>query len=462
MSGAKNILIIEDSPSLARTYQAQLKSLGFESDIAGTGGEGLSVLSETLFDLILLDMVLPDTDGLSFLADILRSVPRLPIVVMTANGSISSAVEAIQRGASDFLVKPFSAGRLVTTVTNAIEKAQLKSKVALLDHVVPRKSFVGMVGESLAMQAVYRTIEAAAASNATVLVRGESGTGKELVAEAVHKIGPRKNQPFIALNCAALPKDLIESELFGHLKGAFTGATADRDGAATRADGGTLFLDEITELNIGLQAKLLRFLQTSSFEKVGGSKTMTVDIRFVAATNRDPFQAVRDGRLREDLYYRLNVIPIELPSLNERDDDAALLADVFLGEFAVQEGKVFDRFEPAALKLLTEHNWPGNVRQLENTIRSIVVLNQGQAVTVAMVQAALLGQAQGRIASEGPSDQKVEKLLEDNENIVPLAEIERAAIERAIKICKGNVQQAARQLNINSSTIYRKRSVWRL
>ena len=459
MTDKRMILIVEDSRSLARTYQAQLASTGHEAVVVESGNDALSALRESTFDLALVDIGLPDVDGLQLLGELHESTSRLPVVVMTANGSINTAVEAIQKGASDFLVKPFSAGRLSTTIDNAIEKAQLRSKIELLNHVVPRKTFAGMVGESLAMQAVYRTIEAAASSRATVLVGGESGTGKELVAEGVHNMSPRKDRPFIALNCAALPKDLIESELFGHVKGAFTGATADREGAAMRANGGTLFLDEITELDFGLQAKLLRFLQTSSFQMVGSGKTETVDVRFVAATNRDPFQAVRDEKLREDLYYRLNVIPIELPSLRERDDDSALLADHFLKNFAADEGKGFENFEPAASKLLKEYDWPGNVRQLENAIRNIVVLNSGQVVTAAMVKAALSGQADRPEAASDASSM-AQSRFEEDDLIRPLADVERETIERAIKICKGNIQMAARMLQINPSTIYRKRGAW--
>ncbi len=453
------VLVVEDSPSLARTYTAQLEHSGYETSIADTGAKARAIVQE--FDCVLLDLGLPDEDGLDILTD--WNAAERPVIVITGNGSINTAVDAMQCGAVDFLVKPFQSERLITTVANAIEKSRLSQIVNTYESKIDRKSFGGFVGDTLEMQAVYQTLESAASSKATAFIIGESGVGKELAARAVHDYSPRAGKPFVALNCGAIPRDLLESELFGHIKGAFTGATSDREGAAARANGGTLFLDEITEMDISLQPKLLRFLQLGSFQKVGGDKTIETDIRIVAATNRTPLECVRLGLLREDLYYRLNVLPIELPPLRDHAGDIAKIASEFLVEYANEEGKNFSEFTNTAIEALQQHDWPGNVRELQNVIRQIVVLNDGPVVQPSMVISLLMDKVStaGRLLPAATDIEPISSASAGFSNrefeLKPLWQIELDAIDDAIARCDGNIQKASRLLDISPSTIYRKR-----
>ena len=384
------------------------------------------------------------------------------VVIITAHGSVNVAVDAMRYGAFDFIEKPFDAKRLLVTVRNALERQQLNNLVASYRENFERNHYQGFIGTSLSMQAVYSTIDSAAASKATVFITGESGTGKEVCADAIHKQSPRKDQPFIALNCAAIPHDLMESEVFGHVKGAFTGAATERKGAAGQAHDGTLFLDEICEMDMDLQSKLLRFIQTGSFQKVGCSQLEHVDIRFVCATNRDPWAEVQAGRFREDLFYRLHVIPIALPALHERDQDVLLIAHHFLLEYAKEEGKSFAGFSPECKMVLLNYHWPGNVRQLLNVIRNIVVLHQAEWVTVEMLPPPLNSlQIKGH---QTPSIIPNLQLLSENEtpDIQPLWITEKQTIEKAIALCNGNIPKAASFLEVSASTIYRKLQTWQV
>jgi DNA-binding NtrC family response regulator len=464
---SRAILLVEDTPSLARLYSQYLEGEGLTVSTVSTGKEALKELAEDLPDLVLLDLRLPDMDGLEILREIRSREMPCDVVVITAHGSINIAVEAMRAGAYDFLVKPFNADRLLVTVRNAIKHRSLAAIVEKIRGSA-RDSYFGFIGSSLAMQAVYRTIDAAAASKATVFITGESGTGKEVAAEAIHRQSPRKNGPFIAINCGAIPKDLMESEIFGHVKGAFTGAHADREGAASRASGGTLFLDEICEMDLALQTKLLRFVQTGTFQKVGGSKTEKVDVRFVCATNRDPLEEVEAGSFREDLYYRLHVIPIHLSPLRERDADVMEIARHFLAEYAAEEGKSFKSFESDVERIFAAYKWPGNVRQMQNVIRNIVVLHDGDEVTVDMLPPPVVppgrrpvpkeaGEATANAEEAVPIDQAA---AADKRDIKPLWKVERDVIERAIDACDGNIPKAAAKLGVSPSTIYRKKLSW--
>jgi two-component system, repressor protein LuxO len=471
------ILLVEDSPSLATVYQEYLRAGPYDIRHAHCIADALKFADQAMPDGVLLDLRLPDGDGLSVLRELRGRDPDLPVVVMTAHGSVTLAVEAMQAGASDFLVKPFAPERLTVTVANVMERAALRRQVAVLAAGAPRQGFAGFIGAAPTMQAVYRILENAAASRATVFVTGESGTGKELAAEAVHSISPRKAGPFIAINCAAIPKDLIESEVFGHVRGAFTGAVADRIGAARAADGGTLFLDEICEMDLALQGKLLRFIQTGTFQPVGSGKLMQTDVRFVCATNRDPLEEVRAGRFREDLYYRLHVIPVPLPPLRDRGDDVLALAEAFLAKSAAEEGKRFQRFDAEARATLLRHTWPGNVRELENAIRTAVVLHDGEVVTTAMLPATVREggakpapapapppppQEPPKVQAPPPLTLPVEpRAVESTKRIRPLADTEREAIEEAVRLCGGNIAKAAAFLGISPSTLYRKQESWR-
>ena len=376
-AGAKaDILLIEDDPAQIRAYQGHMADTSYRMEVVDTGAKAQAVLANATPDAILLDLNLPDMDGLDILRGLSEQGRAGEVIVITTRSSVANAVEAMRLGAFDYVVKPFDAERLRVTLRNALDRRALSHRVAAYREL-EREAYCDFIGSSLPMQAVYRTIDAAAGSKATVFVTGESGTGKELCAQAIHAKSARAGAPFIALNCGAIPHDLMESEIFGHVKGAFTGAVAERAGAARRADGGTLFLDEVCEMEPALQTKLLRFLQTGTFQKVGGSGEERVDVRIVCATNRDPLAEVAAGRFREDLFYRLHVIPIHMPPLRDRPDDVPVLARHFLGRFAGQEGKAFTTLSPDAEALLRGHAWPGNVRQLENLIHTVVVLHDG-------------------------------------------------------------------------------------
>ncbi|GAA0700105.1 sigma-54 dependent transcriptional regulator [Marinobacterium maritimum] len=460
-----NLLLVEDDAAIAALYKAYLEQESCNLTHVTTGAEALSLLeSGELPDVVLLDLTLPDMNGQDILRWIRERELPTEVVVVTGDGALSTAVESMRLGASDFIVKPFGKERLYTTLGNVIERSRLSQ---MLDNYreLDQHGFGGFIGSSLEMQSVYRIIESAASSRATVFITGESGTGKEVCAESIHQHSSRAKGPFIAINCSAIPGDLIESEVFGHIKGAFTGALNDRKGAAQQADGGTLFLDEICEMDLELQPKLLRFLQTGRFQSVGSSKTREVDVRIICATNRDPLEEVRRGRFREDLYYRLHVLPIMLPPLRERDGDVLEIAQHFLALYATEEHKVFTHFSPEAERLLSEYGWPGNVRQLQNVIRNIVVLNQGETVTEAMLQKVLVPESIAGTASK-PAAPKLPTAASrpatpTSQEIRRLADVEREAIEQAIAICDGNIADAAYHLGISAATIYRKKAAWR-
>jgi two-component system repressor protein LuxO len=460
LEALSRILIVEDDPTLARIYREYLKAEPWEVGMAETGRAALAAIAARMPEALVLDLGLPDMDGLDILRKITNEALPIAVVVVTSQGSISVAVEAMKAGARDFLVKPFPAERLVVTLGNALDHQRLQRIVQTYREDFDRRAYFGFIGSSLAMQAVYRSIDSAGPSKATVFISGESGVGKEVCAEAIHKRSPRRDKPFVAINCAAIPRDLMESEIFGHVKGAFTGAVAEHEGAARRADQGTLFLDEICEMDLGLQSKLLRFVQTGSFVKVGGGVTEKVDVRFICATNRDPLGEVGAGRFREDLYYRLHVIPIELPPLREREDDVMEIARHFLATYAREEGKAFRDFAPEAESVFRAYDWPGNVRQLQNVIRSTVVLNDGELVTSAMLPALVAGRARPRPSRPEqpapPPPVNVDRLPV----VKPMWQVEKEAIEEALRITGGNVPRAAVLLEMSPSTVYRKKSLW--
>nr|WP_086939627.1 quorum-sensing sigma-54 dependent transcriptional regulator LuxO [Thaumasiovibrio occultus] len=468
----RRILMVEDTASVAALYKSYLNPLGVDVTIVGTGTEALAAIELLPPDLILLDLRLPDITGMEVLQFVKVNHPEVPVIIMTAHGSVDVAVEAMRLGAFDFLIKPCEAEGLRITVNNVFKRMQ-HSPTSVAEELGGKSAnYQGFIGKSLVMQGVYRTIESAASSKATVFITGESGTGKEVCAEAIHSESPRRNGPFIAINCAAIPKELIESELFGHLKGAFTGAASERKGAVELAHNGTLFLDELCEMDLDLQSKLLRFIQTGVFHKLGSSKEMKVDVRFVCATNRDPWQEVKEGRFREDLYYRLHVIPIKLPPLNERGDDVLDIAQSLLAHMAVEENKPFSRFDKQVENIFLQYAWPGNVRQLQNVIRNIVVLNKAEVVSVDMLPPPLnefsganfalhnhidpVSQQQGDI--EPPSEPIA--VSASKSTIQPLWLVEKQAIEAAIAACDGNIPRAAGLLEVSPSTIYRKLQTW--
>ncbi len=462
MTTKPRLLLVEDTPSILRIYHEVLKKLDVDLIDATTGARAAEILDETIPDVVLLDVELPDANGIDILKRIrARNLPSA-VIVVTAHGSVKVAVDAMREGAYDFIIKPFPPDRLIVTVRNALERRQLQTLVAAND-IAKEGKFHDLLGASLPMRAVYNVIENAAASRATVFITGESGTGKELCAQAIHQLSPRRNGPFVAVNCGAIPRELMESEMFGHVKGAFTGAVTSRDGAVSRAQGGTLFLDEICEMDLTLQVKLLRVIQSGEFQKVGGSEVERADVRYVCATNRDPWGEVQAGRFREDLYYRLHVVPCAMPPLRERDDDILLLARHFLALYAKEEGKGFADFDEGATRALRRYAWPGNIRELQNALRNAVLFNQGTLVTEAMLNrldpnAAPRQTAQPIAAlSSAPRSASV---ADARAAVKPLWLVEKEAIEEAIALCNGNIPRAAALLEINPSTIYRRKAEW--
>ncbi len=457
----KHILLIEDDPTMARLCEEYLRGEPYEIDHAATGQDGLDALSRRPPELVILDLKLPDMDGHDIMRQIVKARSPCAVVVITSEGSINTAVAAMKAGASEFLVKPFSRDRLIYTLKNTLERQELTGIVETIRENFDRNEYEGFIGASLPMQAVYRIIDSAAQSAATVFVTGESGTGKEICAEAIHHRSPRRAGPFIPVNCAAIPEELMESELFGHVKGAFTGAVSNRAGLASMADGGTLFLDEICEMGLNLQAKLLRFVQTSAFQKVGGDRIEKVDIRFVCASNRDPWAAVEAGTFREDLFYRLHVIPVHLPPLRERDEDVLALAEHFLTRCAAEEGRESREFTEDAREMIMSQYWPGNVRQLQNVIVNAVVLNDGPTVTGDMVARALStggkaapdrrAQSATRVAAAAAAP-----YADAGMALRPMWQVERELINRAVTACGGNIPKAAALLELSPSTIYRR------
>jgi two-component system repressor protein LuxO len=464
-------VIVEDSPATMEVLAHSLVAIVPRVLRAETLAAARQAVAQRAGALlaVLLDLRLPDGNGMALVHELRAAGSDAAIVVITAQGSMATSIEAMRAGADDFLIKPFTPDRLMTTMRNALERRRLSRLVRDMAPNAEEGGFEGFVGNDLSMQALYRTIDLAARSNATVFITGESGTGKELCAEAAHRRSARRRGPFVALNCAAIPRELIESEVFGHVRGAFTGAVAERDGAALRADGGSLLLDEICEMEAAMQSKLLRFLQTGVARKVGSDRNVKVDVRIICATNRDPLAEVEAGRFREDLYYRLHVVPLHIPPLRERGDDVMLIASHFLAKYGKEEGRRFVGFSAEAEAVLRACRWPGNVRQLQNAVRNAVVLHDGERVTAEMLPD--LGAHRPGAAGHGPvffrgtADNGVgmsRMAGEPRDAIRPLELVERDAIEGAIAACDGNMTEAAQRLGISVKTVYRKRQAWGL
>ncbi|MEE9455259.1 MAG: sigma-54 dependent transcriptional regulator [Paracoccaceae bacterium] len=461
------ILLVEDTPSLAMVYETVLKKAGHKIDSVTTIAKARKAFADNRYSIVLLDLLLPDGDGTELMAGFIKAAPDVKIIVITANGSINRAVEAMRLGSFDFLVKPFDEARLLSAVSNASLILKNTALLSVDQDTDSNNGFQGFIGSSDEMKHIYQMVRNIGRSTATVFVTGESGTGKEVCAQAIHDISARAKGPFIPLNCGAIPRDLLESEVFGHLKGSFTGAIADKMGAAAAAHGGTLFLDEICEMDLALQTKLLRFLQTSTVQPVGATKPRAVDVRIVCATNRDPLVEVRAGRFREDLYYRLHVVPIHLPPLRARVSDIMEIADAMLAKFAREEGKEFTHFSDETRVILQTTDWPGNVRQLMNIIRNVIVLNEGPVVETGMLPADIAISVQEDAASYQRKYTQQSAQLNSNVPMdisafigTPLADLERDFIEATIMFCDGSIPQAARLLDVSPSTLYRKKESW--
>ncbi|MCL4067752.1 sigma-54 dependent transcriptional regulator [Pseudomonas sp. GX19020] len=479
------VLLVEDTPSLQFVYRSVLTAAGMNVHPAGSASEALQLLHQVKPGVVILDLMLPDRDGLALMSEMLAINPDLCVVVMSAQGSVDRAVAAMRAGAFDFLLKPFEENRFLAAVRAAVlaaeETAPGQPAPKRRAETAASSDPAASIGSSEAMKQVHRVISSVAGSIATVFITGESGTGKELAAIALHTQSPRARGPFIALNCGAIPHDLLESEVFGHLKGSFTGAIADKPGAAMAADGGTLFLDEVCEMAPALQTKLLRFLQTSMVQPLGATRPQKVDVRIICATNQDPLDAVRRGQFREDLYYRLHVVPLHMPPLRDRGRDAAEIAEVALRRFGGEEGKSFAGVAPETQRILLRYRWPGNVRQLLNVMRNIAVLQPGGLVTPDMLPVEMLREDPGQHRGASPPDAPlgtaggttgsraagfapVAARFDDAGPVFAgktLAEIERMAIEAALARHQGSVPKAAHDLDISVSTLYRRIEAWK-
>jgi nitrogen regulation protein NR(I) len=447
----KQVLIVDDEPNLRKILSAQLSRDGYDVLTAEDGEQGLAQLRDHHIDLVITDLKMPKVDGMTLLRRALQEDPDLPVVMITAHGTVDTAVEALKIGAFDYLTKPFDKDEVRQIVAKALKTRQLAGAEASGGQTAPGARF-GIIGTSTGITDLYAILERVADTPTTVLITGESGTGKELVARALHDHSSRKDKPFIKVNCAAIPKELIESELFGYERGAFTGAVSSKPGRFELANGGTLFLDEIGEIPVEMQVKLLRALQESEFERVGGIKTIRVDVRLVAATNRDLKKLIAGGTFREDLYYRLNVVPIRLPALRERAVDIPLLVEHFLRRFNERLKKHVIGAAPEALDVLASYPWPGNIRELENVVERAVLFCDTENVraddlppevrgSLAPTQAPITdADLQAALASEGGLKEHVK---------VAMNRLERELVGRALAQTNGNVTHAARLLKIS-------------
>jgi DNA-binding NtrC family response regulator len=446
---AQTILLVDDEPLNLDLLEQELGEHGYAIEKTDGGPAALQALAATPVDLVLLDYQMPGMNGIEVLGEIRKKYAELPVVMITAYGTIERAVEAIKNGADDFVTKPFDPDHLALVVKKALEKSRLKSEVEFLSRELAGRYHL-VAGQSMAMARAVEEAKKAATSKTTVLLLGESGTGKELFARAIHEWSERAARPFVPINCVGLSKELLESELFGHERGAFTGAHQTKKGKMEVAHGGTVFLDEVGDISAELQTKLLRFLQEREFERVGGTRSIGVDIRVIAATNRDLPQAVRCGAFREDLYHRLNVIAIELPPLRERKEDIPALSGYFLRRFAAETKKTFDRIDDEAMRHLCAYAWPGNVRELANVIERAVVLGDGPQLTLADLPIRVLGSigvaASGSESFHEAVDSHRRALILD---ALARAEGNRAAAAKALGLHRTHLLKLMKALGIN-------------
>jgi len=443
MAARGRILIVDDEANARAALSEILREDGYATETAADGFKALGKLEEFSPDLILTDLKMPGLDGIAFMEKARAAAPGALFIVMTAFGTISSAVDAVKKGAENYLTKPLDPDALGAVVERAMEKARLAQEARKLrDRLRERNAFGHIVSSDPKMLAILELVSQVGPSKASVLITGESGTGKELIAEAIHVASPRAKMPFVRLHCAALSESLLESELFGHERGAFTGAVARREGRFKQADGGTLFLDEIGEIPAATQVKLLRFLQERTFERVGGNETIKVDVRVIAATNRDLKAEMAKGAFREDLFYRLNVVSVELPPLRDRPGDIAALASFFLRRYAAENGKTIDGFADDALDVLGAYSWPGNVREIENVIERAVVLCEGPRIEKRHLPATLVPQNERAGLPPIPGS--------------TIQELEKYAILTTLEACGGSTSKAAMILGVSPRKIQYK------
>lgn len=447
-----SILVIEDEEVLKKALQRFFQKKQWEVVVSSRGEEGLQLLRQRPFDILLADLMLPEVSGIEIVRKAKEIQPSIAPIVMTGFGTIPTAVEAIKAGALHYITKPFELDDLYALIEKGLEHKQLKQENLVLRQALKKKfSHDNIVGTSPKMQEIFRLVERVAATDSTVLILGESGTGKELLAKSIHFRSNRADRPLVTVNCAAIPENLLESELFGHVKGAFTGAVNTHLGRFDQAHGGTVFLDEIGDMSPRLQVKVLRVLQDRRFEPVGSNKTHEVDVRIITATNRDLHKEVEEGHFREDLYYRLNVIPIEMPPLRDRKEDVPLLLDHFLKVANQENGKSVTGFSPQAKQFLLEYSWPGNIRELENLVERLVILKgQGTAGKEDLPAS---------FFNETPPEKIFEKLSIPEGGVCLkelVNEFENVLIREAMKKCHGNKNQAAQLLKLNRTTLIEK------
>jgi DNA-binding NtrC family response regulator len=443
-----SVIIIDDEAAIRESLETLLEFEGYSVESASTGEEGLAKLAERPFDLVLLDFALPDRNGLEVLADIRARDPQLAVIMITAYGTVDNAVRAMQNGATNFIQKPWDNEKLLADVRAAVacRRAEMQNE-QLKRALRQRASFENIVGKSDAMLRIFDLVGQVAASRSTVLIQGESGTGKELIAKAIHANSPRKNHPFVPVNTGSMPTDLLESTLFGHVKGAFTSAISSKKGLFEVADGGTIFLDEIGTMSLETQSKILRVLQDKKFMHLGGVQEIQVDVRVIAATNSDLRVLTREGKFREDLFYRLNVITVDLPPLRARTEDVPLLVNHFLAKFAVENGKAARQISPEALRPLMDYGWPGNVRELENVMERAVVLSGGATIGVDLLPDSILGHSAPPRMLEHRSDASLFEIVED---------CERRLIVDMLEKCNWNQTDAAERFHVPLSTLNQK------
>ncbi len=446
------ILIVDDEESIRKSLKDILGDEGYEVVTAASGREALDVLAEVQPSLALLDIAMPDMDGIETLRRFKETRPDMQVVMITGHGTIETAVQTTKMGAYDFIQKPLSLARIALSVKNGLEEYRLRQENETLRKSIERRYEI--VGESEAIRSLKQQISLAGPTNGWVLIHGESGSGKELVARAIHKTSKRAAGPFIEVNCAAIPQELIESELFGHEKGSFTGATGMKRGKFELADKGTIFLDEIADMSLATQAKVLRVLEGQEFQRVGGTKTLKTDVRVIAASNKDLAGEIRKGSFREDLFYRLNVIPLDVPPLRERKDDIPILIRYFLQEFAAEYGQKPKTVDAAALDLFLRHPWNGNVRELRNFIERMMIMVPGPAITAAEVPSPVSRPLAGRPAGDGGPD--AGRLTEYATLKEARAAFEREYIIRKLKENHGNISKTADEIDVERSNLHRK------
>ncbi len=447
-SGTGSVLIIDDEAAIRESLETLLAFEGYDVTSAETGEEGLARLAETPFELVLLDFALPDRNGLDVLAEIRSRDPQLAVIMITAYGTVDNAVRAMQSGATNFIQKPWDNEKLLADVRAAVARRRAETENEHLKRALQQRySFESIIGKSEAMLRIFDLVGQVAASRSTVLIQGESGTGKELIAKAIHANSPRKNHPFVPVNTGSMPTDLLESTLFGHVKGAFTSAISSKKGLFEVADGGTIFLDEIGTMSLETQSKILRVLQDRKFMHLGGIQEIQVDVRVIAATNIDLKVLVREGKFREDLFYRLNVITVDLPPLRSRTQDIPLLVSHFLARFSAENGKPPRQISPEALRPLMDYGWPGNVRELENVIERAVVLSNSSVVGIELLPDHIVGRGSPGKMFEHRPDASLFEIVDD---------CQRRLIVDMLEKCNWNQTEAAERFHIPLSTLNQK------